>query len=265
MQIKGVNIHGPSLGIGSVLGLAAGAAGSFGLYRLVLLPKLQREQDAKVDDRVNAESAALRSHFDSKLNDRLKEALAPVVSGDEGTDGSTREEPTAVGIGRRPDRPQKINYAAAGTSSRQQSPGDVDEEGVDPDVDDDSSDSAGDPDGDRAETRNVFEQYPEGDRPKIRRVDRDEYGEVPPGYVTEQMTWYAADGILCDENDEPIRVPAEVIGVEKPLFGYLREEPYSYLVVNEALHVCIEVVYHGGSYVDAVLGYKGPVEKQKEG
>lgn len=263
MNIKGVKIHGPSVGIGCVLGLAAGATGSFGLFRLVLLPKLQREQDAKVDDRVNAETAAMRSHYDSKFNERLKEALAPVVSGAVGTDGSTSQELPTVDVGRRPERPQRVDYSKAGASSREPGPADSDEGRVDPDVDDGGPDSADSADGDSAESRNIFDEYPAGDRPKIRRVDRDEFGEVPAGYVAEVLTWYAEDGILCDDRDEAIRTPLEVIGTENPIFGYLEGEPFSYLVINENLHVCFEVVYRDTSYVNAVLHYQGPVEKSK--
>jgi hypothetical protein len=254
MNIKGVNIHGPSVGAGCVLGVAAGVAGSFTLFRLVLLPKLQREFDKQVDGRVSQEAAVLRSHY----NDRLKESLAGVVSGNLGTDGSTNEGSSA--LGRRPEREPVTNYAGIRKVSGPPSPVDARLEGVEDDDDEQHTDASG---ADEAEIHNVFEDHPAGDFPKIRRVNRDEFGEVPAGYTTEVLTWYAGDGVLCDEKDDPIRSPLALIGTEKPLFGYLAEDPHVYLVVNEELDLCLEVVYKESSYVDAVLDYGSPGKKRE--
>lgn len=258
MNVKGVNIHGPSVGIGCVLGAAAGLAGGFGLFHLVLLPKLQREFDAEVDERVEQEAAALRSHY----NGKLKAALAGVVSGDVGTDGSVDEGSPAVG--RQPDRRPAVNYAGVAPASGPPSPTDPRLEGLEDGEGEQHADAAGADDAGEAEHHNVFADHPAGDGPKIRRVDRDEFGEVPAGYTSEVLTWYAGDGVLCDEKDEPIRSPLALIGVERPLFGYLPEDPHVYLVVNEELDLCIEVVYREESYVDAVLTYGDPGKKREK-
>ena len=264
MKIRGVNIHGPSVGIGCILGFGAGSAGAYGLYRLVLLPKLHREFYDKVDDRVEAEAAKLRSHYQGKLNEGIKEALASVVSGERGTDGSTKEADTASpALGRQPERPQAVNYAGIRpTASGQPPPEDPRLEGLEEPDGEQHVDAAGHEDGSQEGYHNVFDEYPAGDNPKIRRVTRAEFGEVPPGYTTELLTWYAGDGILVDEQDDPIRVPELLIGVPKPLFGYLQDDPHVYLVINEETDLCIEVTYKEGSWAEH-LGYGDPAKKRE--
>src|SRR5258707_10572295 len=153
MNVKGVNIHGPSVGAGCVLGAAAGFAGGFALFRLVLLPKLQREFDAEVDDRVGREAASLRSHY----NNRLKADLARFVSGDVGTDGSTDEEPAAVG--RQPDRRPVTDYARVRPATGPPSPADPRLEGLEDDLDELHADAASAEDEAEAEHHNVFEDH----------------------------------------------------------------------------------------------------------
>lgn len=264
MKIRGVNIHGPSVGIGCVLGLGAGLAGGYGIYRLVLLPKLHREFYDKVDDRVEAEAAKLRSHYESKLNERLKEALVGVVSGERGTDGSTNEGEAAVG-GRKSERPQAVNYAGITIDKKASGPPQADDprlEGLEEPDGEQHVDAAGHEDGSQEGYHNVFEEYPAGDNPKIRRVTRAEFGEVPPGYTTELLTWYAGDGILVDDKDDPIRVPELLIGVPRPLFGYLKDDPHVYLVINEETDLCIEVTYREESWAKH-LGYGNPAEERE--
>lgn len=256
MNIGGVKLHGPSLGIGCVLGAAAGVAGGFALCRLVLLPKLQRDFDAQVDDRVEEEAGALRSHYENKLNERIKEALAGVVSGEQGTDSST-DEGAAV-AGRKAERGPAINYAGIRPASGPPQAQDPRLEGLDDGDDEQHIDAAGVEDTDAAEAHNVFADHPADGEATIRRVTRDEFGEVPPGYTTEVLTWYAADGILCDEKDDPIRQPLLLIGTERPPFGYLPEDPHVCLFINDDLDLCLEVIYKESSWADAQLGYGNP-------
>lgn len=262
MNARGVNLDGPSVGIGCVLGLAAGAAGCFGLYRMVLLPKLQARIDAEVDDRVNAESAALRSHFEAQYSNKLKAALAPAVAGQDGTDGNADSKQATVG--RQPERRPVTDYASISidrTLSGPPLPEDPALESVDEGVDNQHTDAAGTADSGPAEAHNVFDDYPAGNNPKIRRATREELGELPPGYTTEVLHWYAGDGVLTDENDDPIRNPLDLIGTEKPGFGYLREDPHVYLVINEELDLAIEVIYKEMAWVD-VLGYQDPSKER---
>jgi hypothetical protein len=183
-----------------------------------------------------------------------------------GIDGSTDEGQAAVGASdRKPEHRPAVNYAAITPATGPPREDDPRLEGVDPPVDDDDPDSADPADSGGEEVRNVFADHPEGDFPKIRRVNRDEMGELPPRYQTQVLSWYAGDGVLCDESDDPIRTPVLLIGTDRPQFGYLEEDPHVYLVVNEELDLAIEVIYKEGSFIDVLRGtYGGPIEKQRE-
>jgi hypothetical protein len=188
--------------------------------------------------------ASVKAHY----NNKLKQQLADVVTGP--GDVSVDD---AAGVSR--GKPPAVNYAALSTRPPLDPLEGLEE---DPEEhDDEDAEEAGD-----GVHRNVFDSHASGDGPKIRRVSRAEFGEVPSVFSIENLVWYSEDGILCDEKDEPVRNPIPLIGADKPTFGYLEDDPFTCLVVNEEMDLCLEITLNEGSYAHVVLGYGDPKPRQ---
>ena len=78
------------------------------------------------------------------------------------------------------------------------------------------------------------------------------------------LVYYAEDGVVTDERDEPVPEPEKLLGPDFfKYFGTDELEDLNVLYVrNEIMSTDFEVVRNMGSYVETVLGYKQePVEK----
>ena len=78
------------------------------------------------------------------------------------------------------------------------------------------------------------------------------------------LVYYAEDGVVTDERDEPVPDAEKLLG--PGFFEYFGtdslEDPNILYVRNEIMSTDFEVVRNMGSYVETVLGYKeDPVEK----
>lgn len=115
------------------------------------------------------------------------------------------------------------------------------------------------------EERNIFDNGPQliidkenRDHSKPYVVDYDEYVEHPQGFDEIQMTYYAGDGVLSDDNDEHVPDVDGLIGnMNLMMFGASDpDDPHILLIRNEAKKLDIEVTYSEGKYAHEVLGFE---------
>lgn len=115
------------------------------------------------------------------------------------------------------------------------------------------------------EERNVFEN---GDQLKIHKEERDtskpyvvdleEYMEHPEGHDDVQLTYYAGDGVLGDDDDQPIEDVDGLVGVMNlNMFGASDpDDEHILLIRNEQKKLDIEVTWSDGKFAHEVLGFE---------
>jgi hypothetical protein len=87
----------------------------------------------------------------------------------------------------------------------------------------------------------------------------EEFGDSPPGYQQITVTYYAGDGVLADDQDQPIRDISRTVGPLNPLsFGGVSKDPHIRYVRNQRLEIDFEIILNARSYAEAVLNYGNP-------
>lgn len=247
--LKGMKLDVRSLLLGSAAGVLAGGGASY----LVLRHTMR----SNFDSRLNAEVAAVKSHYNERLKAQLSDAvsLLPEVG-----------HPFVGQPGRGMDSDQEGGgEAALGDHAEMQVDSlritdpyegiDGDEDGGDLDSDDDEEDGSDEPDD------------PEPGHPLVRNlrkpyiISKAEFGETPPGWQQLTLTYYWGDMTLVDDKEQPVERGnvAKTIGmITKGDFGKISGDPNIVYVRNQDLELDFEVVWDPRSYADAVLHYGQP-------
>jgi hypothetical protein len=105
----------------------------------------------------------------------------------------------------------------------------------------------------------------EGDDENPFVISEAQFGELnEEGFQTISVTYYAADKVLVDDQDQPIRDMLGTVGTLNPLgFGGISDDPHIRYVRNRRLEVDFEILLDARSYTDTVLGYGSP-NRQRE-
>jgi hypothetical protein len=91
------------------------------------------------------------------------------------------------------------------------------------------------------------------DRPYI--IHQDEFAQREEGYETETLTYYAVDGILTDEQEQPVDNPDELVGLDNlGNFGHGADDYHVVYVRNDRLENDYEICLLAASYAETVQG-----------
>lgn len=87
-----------------------------------------------------------------------------------------------------------------------------------------------------------------------------EHAESDPGWEQVTLIYYAGDGVLVDDKEEPINDVERMLGKGFGLgsFGGASNDANLCYVRNPKLEVDFEICLDKGSYVDVVLNYGRP-------
>jgi hypothetical protein len=105
-------------------------------------------------------------------------------------------------------------------------------------------------------------RWPPEDRDESKpfRIDADEFNDESYEHYTKiSLTYYAGDGVLVDDRDDPIRIFTRVTGPLKVEdFGGVSLDPYIQYVRNHKMESDFDIVLKQTSYADAILNYGNP-------
>lgn len=114
------------------------------------------------------------------------------------------------------------------------------------------------------EHRNVFEDglrvafdWADRDETKPYIVGFDEYMEHPEGHDEIQLTYYAGDSILGDDQDEPVENVEDLVGRENLKWFGLSDpdDPHILLIRNIPKNLDIEITLSDGKFAHEVAGF----------
>jgi hypothetical protein len=87
-------------------------------------------------------------------------------------------------------------------------------------------------------------------------LTQEEFNENDTSYDQKTLTYYDGDGVLADEQDQPIDDADRVVGNENMLrFGHGSGDPNIVYIRNNRLELDFEVVHSDGKFAKEVLGY----------
>ena len=84
----------------------------------------------------------------------------------------------------------------------------------------------------------------------------EEEMEIYDNFENIDLTYYAEDDILCDDQEQVIEDPEAIIGDALTKFGVGSDYPDTVYVINERVRAIFEVLMVEGSYQEIVLGMK---------
>lgn len=84
----------------------------------------------------------------------------------------------------------------------------------------------------------------------------EEEMEIYDNFENIDLTYYAEDDILCDDQEQVIEDPEAIIGDALTKFGVESGYPDTVYVINERVRAIFEVLMVEGSYQEIVLGMK---------
>lgn len=84
----------------------------------------------------------------------------------------------------------------------------------------------------------------------------EEEMETYDNFEDIDLTYYAEDDILCDDQEQVIEDPEAIIGDALTKFGVKSGYPDTVYVINKRVRAIFEVLMVGGSYQEIVLGMK---------
>jgi hypothetical protein len=86
-------------------------------------------------------------------------------------------------------------------------------------------------------------------------ISKDEFFEDAANHSQSTISYYAGDGVLADEHDEPIEDIDRVVGDNNiPRFGHRSEDPNVLYVRNHSLGTDYEITLSKGKYSVEVAG-----------
>jgi hypothetical protein len=90
-------------------------------------------------------------------------------------------------------------------------------------------------------------------------IHQDEYNAEEPGYQQQTWTYYAADDILVDEDDEVVVRPELIVGTENlRKFGHGSDDPDVVFIRNDRVQIEFEICRTLKSHSVEVLGLDVP-------
>lgn len=105
---------------------------------------------------------------------------------------------------------------------------------------------------DPAELESPPEDEPEEEIFTVTEEEMDIYNN----FEGIDLTYYAEDDILCDEQEQVIEDPEAIIGDALTKFGVKSGYPNTVYVINKRVRAIFEVLMVEGSYQEIVLGMK---------
>lgn len=88
-------------------------------------------------------------------------------------------------------------------------------------------------------------------------ITEEEFGDNEDNYEEHQVTWYAKDEILADDQDEEIKDADDYVGeINMTKFGQGSNDKHIVFIRNDARQVIIEVARSTGSYAEEVAGFR---------
>jgi hypothetical protein len=261
---KEMKLDVPSLLLGSFAGLTAGGAGAYLVLRHIM--------EARLNDRLDAEVADVKAHYNDRLKTQLSDAISLVPEA--GSPFVGRPVRDLAGGGGDEERP--VSFAGVvGLESEVRTftitEGGDPYEGIDGD---DGTD-----DGDPSEKRSNEEADSDDESGDLVLVDQaaaspvarnlrkpyiiseEEFTDTPPEWQRLTLTYFAADKVLVDDKDQPIERGnvVKTIGiVTRSDFGAASGDPNICYVRNQDFEVDFEVVLDNRAYADAILHYGQP-------
>ena len=90
-------------------------------------------------------------------------------------------------------------------------------------------------------------------------INQAEFANTEPGWEAISLKYYAGDGVLADDQDNPILHYEKLVGTLNPdLFGGISGQGDIRLVRNDERECDFEILRVEASYADAVLNYGRP-------
>jgi hypothetical protein len=261
---KEMNLNVPSLLLGGLAGLAVGSGGTYLVLRRTMAGRFSTALDAEV--------AAVKTHY----NDRLKDALS----------GALSTMPTVgVPFVGRPDHDLDLAGDGGDEDDGEAAMGDTEFQNQALHAADIRVDSftitdplegldGGEKDPEDAANEEVDAERAGGllDTAELARpaVDRDlrgpyvislaEFVDPLPGWQQLTVTYFAVDPVLVDDKNDPIPNFGKIVGpIRGPQdFGGISEDPHLRYVRNQSMQTDFEIVLDGRSYAEGVLHYGQP-------
>jgi hypothetical protein len=254
------------------------------------------------DERLEAAVAEVKAHYNRpilpqppgpaglvinlpRVSRTWKETVAETLNGPQPATGERNDEPSAapsderpapVRKGRskrpKPDEPGGENHEGSvggGTATGAGIPAvpAAADEAVDPTeglAEAEAAQPEEEPD-DTGSIRAITEVIDPADIPETpHEISVDDFGElIPQGWQCISITYYAADKVLVDDKEQPIRDAIGTVGLLAPeLFGLKSGNPHIRFVRNRRLEVDFEIALNAGSYAETVLGYGQPARRR---
>lgn len=91
----------------------------------------------------------------------------------------------------------------------------------------------------------------------------EEFADPPVGHQQITVTFYAADKVLTDDQDQPVPNHTLITGEFSALsFGGVSKDPHVLYIRNEERDIDFEIILNAGSYADAILNYGRPEKEE---
>lgn len=233
--MKGVKIDATSALIGVLGGAVAG-----GLVGYLAGRELARRGE---EARISAEAQSIREYYRDKAELELARADSDAAERPATTVGASGVELRELVLD-----PQGSGMPGTGIISVSGDPGDRDER--------DEAGPGGPENSRRAFLERTVPEIPDKTKPYI--ISHDEYFEDESDYRRISLTWYAADSVLVDDREVPIREHVKTCGDFMNRFGEQSGDPSIVFIRNEKLERDFEITLNRGSYAEQVLGYGKP-------
>lgn len=93
-------------------------------------------------------------------------------------------------------------------------------------------------------------------------IHQDEFSNKESGYVHTTYTYYAADDVLCDEDNRPLPHADIVVGRNNLRFGHGADDIDVVFVRNDKLEIEMEICRSPKSYEEEVLGLENNADEE---
>lgn len=111
------------------------------------------------------------------------------------------------------------------------------------------------PEEDESEEEEDDEESPEVEFSYPQIIPRLEFENEKKNYEVQSLTYYAYDDTVCDENEQVISSPEDLIGDDALVcFGLGSDDPNTVYICNDKRGTKYEVIKVNGSYQEQVLG-----------
>jgi hypothetical protein len=246
MDTNGVRIHAPYVAAGGAAGLVIGVCAGYIAQHRVFQARLDREV------------LALKEEYNARLDELEDVACRLPHLADASTSDQDHRSP-AMG-----------NYATEVAAEQSAGPGGVEPDEIDAAIlqaaqerlKEAVTEFQGHEDLDladgRSPERKAYLEQELVDRitSKAYVISEEDFLAGEKGYQQIEVTYYAGDKVLADDQGQPIPELVRTVGMLSPeLFGGVSGDPHIRYVRNEKLEVDFEITLSNRAYVDEVLNY----------